>query len=705
MKRAALHIVLLLTMLVVIGARFYAPQITAPVVGTWQIKTSMPEARSGATAVVLGEFVYVMGGVDASGSAVNRVDRYNPVSNTWDTVASLIDARFNTASVVWNNTILVIGGSGGDNTTLSSVEQYNPETNTWRALPALLEAREGHSATVLEGKIYAVGGSDAQGRIYDSVEVYNAEQSSWSISDQWELDLPRASFGLVAVNDSAYAIGGFNTFGPIGFVQRFHPNEGSATREAILPARGGLAAAFKGDRVFVMGGVTASLQAVSTTNVYFPAEDRWTTEAPMNIPRAQFPAAVFGNELYVFGGEDAGGVITASVEVFTTGIAPIAENDVVVTNEDEPVTFNVLSNDEDQPGLGISVASFSQPLGGSVAQVANDGTLTYTPDANFNGTDRFTYTIVNGEGSVATAEVTITIIPINDRPVFLSSPEITGVTGITYEYNIEVMDVDGPQLSVTADILPGWLVLTDSGNGIAQVTGVPAIEDVGDHLVTLRGSDGMAEQVQSFVVTVFEGVPPAPVLVSPENNADSVRTPIVFSWMDLGASSWDLQIATNDQFTNIVINVPNLTEPMYEVAQLDPEFAYFWRVRASNNAGISAWSAPFAFTLVSTVGTENEEDLPLQPLILHAPYPNPTQGAVWIEFEGDYNGNERLTLTIYDLKGRQVISLYDAFPALGRNRLKWDGMNEWNQPVASGTYYVRMTQGSHQQVQSLVLMR
>ena len=703
MKRAVLHIALLIIVFIAVGAH----QATPPqsIVGTWQSRAPMPEARSGATAVAFGDFIYVIGGKTTSGAVSNRVDRYNPTTDTWDVTEPLQEARFNAASVVWNNSIVIIGGRGSDGQTLNAVEQFNPDATNWTSLQGLQQPREGHTAVVLDGIIYAAGGSDALGRIFDSVEQYNGDQNSWVTSTQWELDIPRASFAMAAVNDSAFAIGGFNTFGPLGFVQRFHPVDGTADREGLAPARGGLAAVSKGDRLFALGGITASLQAVSTTNVYFPDENRWITESPMNTPRAQFPAVVFGNDLYVFGGEDAQETITGTVEVFISGIAPTPEDDAVVTNEDVSVTFNVLTNDTDPSDLAISISSISKPLGGNVVQASGDGVLTYTPDKDFNGTDRFTYTIVNEEGSVASAEVVITVFPVNDPPAFASTPVTAGVTGLLYEYNVQVQDVDGPNVTITGDTVPGWLMLTDNGNGEALLSGVPTALDVGDHLVSLRGSDGTAEQVQSFFITVVEGVPPVPMLLTPVNEADSVDIPVRFSWSELGATSWDFQLSSNDQFTNILINAPNLSEPSLEVEQIETNTLYFWRVRAQNGAGASDWSAPFSFTSSNVASTSNEEELPQSAFTLLPPYPNPSTGYVWIEVGIKFVSAEPLTLSVYDVRGRLITTLFDGVPSLGSSQFVWDGTNEWGQTVASGTYYFRLTHKDQQRIKSVVLVR
>ena len=77
------------------------------------------------------------------------------------------------------------------------------------------------------------------------------------------------------------------------------------------------------------------------------------------------------------------------------------------TAEDTPTTITVLGNDSDVDGDTLSVTSASDPANGTVV-INPDGTIGYTPDADFTGTDTFTYTISDGNGGTDTATVTVT---------------------------------------------------------------------------------------------------------------------------------------------------------------------------------------------------------------------------------------------------------------------------------------------------------
>jgi hypothetical protein len=91
------------------------------------------------------------------------------------------------------------------------------------------------------------------------------------------------------------------------------------------------------------------------------------------------------------------GVITdtATVRVGVDNSGPLAEADTATTDEDQTVTFGVLANDSDANGDVLTIADVTAPAHGTVT-VNGNGTLTYTPNADYYGPDSFTYTISDG---------------------------------------------------------------------------------------------------------------------------------------------------------------------------------------------------------------------------------------------------------------------------------------------------------------------
>ncbi len=73
------------------------------------------------------------------------------------------------------------------------------------------------------------------------------------------------------------------------------------------------------------------------------------------------------------------------------------------------MTVDVLANDSDPDGDTLTIAAIMVPPNGAAA-INPDGTVTYTPNTGFTGTDAFDYTIEDGFGGSATATVTITVV-------------------------------------------------------------------------------------------------------------------------------------------------------------------------------------------------------------------------------------------------------------------------------------------------------
>ena len=106
--------------------------------------------------------------------------------------------------------------------------------------------------------------------------------------------------------------------------------------------------------------------------------------------------------------------------------APDAVDDSISTAEDTAVTVPVRGNDTDADGDGLTVTSVTQGANGTVTIDAVTGNPVYTPNANFTGTDTFTYTISDGNGGTDTAMVTVTVGGTNDAPDAVKPQPIAG---------------------------------------------------------------------------------------------------------------------------------------------------------------------------------------------------------------------------------------------------------------------------------------
>lgn len=171
-------------------------------------------------------------------------------------------------------------------------------------------------------------------------------------------------------------------------------------------------------------------------------------------------------------GDGSGEVRLATISIDITGVndAPQASDDTGVTPEDTPLQITVLSNDSDiDDSLNpASVALVTPPAHGSASINTASGIITYSPSANFNGSDSFTYTVHDLSGSVSNAAtVTVTVSPVNDAPVAVadsvSTPEDTAVT---IDVAANDTDVDSGDAVVPASIV----ITTAPEHGSASVS-------------------------------------------------------------------------------------------------------------------------------------------------------------------------------------------------------------------------------------------
>jgi large repetitive protein len=230
-----------------------------------------------------------------------------------------------------------------------------------------------------------------------------------------------------------------------------------------------------------------------------------------------------------------GGTSTAAVTVTVTPVndAPVAADDTASTNEDTPVTIGILSNDSDVDGDPLSILSANSPNGTVV--INPDGTITFTPNANFNGTTSITYTISDGKGGTSTATVSVTVDPVNDAPVANPSAATTPEdTPVTVPVLANDSDPDGDPLTVTAASAPNGTVAI---NADGTVTYTPNANFNGSDTITYTISDGNGGFAVSSVTVTVSPVNDRPVAspIAPQTNNDagSVNLPIAGNFSDV----------------------------------------------------------------------------------------------------------------------------------------------------------------------------
>lgn len=214
-------------------------------------------------------------------------------------------------------------------------------------------------------------------------------------------------------------------------------------------------------------------------------------------------------------------------------MAPVANSDAYMVDEDGTLNVpanGVLGNDTDAESEPLTAAVVVGPANASSFTLNLDGSFDYTPNANFFGTDAFTYQANDGTSNSNTATVTITVNPLNDAPVATDgnastnedTPVVVALSG---------SDVDGDALTFAIGTGPtsGSLgPITQLTPSTASVTYTPNADDSGPDSFTFTVDDGTvtsAAATMSINVAAVDD-PPVAVADAATVNEDSGATAI-----------------------------------------------------------------------------------------------------------------------------------------------------------------------------------
>jgi VCBS repeat-containing protein len=218
------------------------------------------------------------------------------------------------------------------------------------------------------------------------------------------------------------------------------------------------------------------------------------------------------------------GVATVNLTVTAVNDAPVATADSYSTNEDTVLTVaapGVLGNDSDPDNDAITALIASQPAHGSVA-LNQDGSFSYTPNADYSGPDQFTYKATDGTANSNTVTVSLTVKPVNDAPT---------ATGDSYTTNEDTAlntpapgvlgndgDIDGGPL--TATLVSGTTHGSLSLNSNGSFDYTPAANYNGNDSFTYKANDGSADSDPATVTITVTPVNDSPVAVDDSYTTD-----------------------------------------------------------------------------------------------------------------------------------------------------------------------------------------
>ena len=224
--------------------------------------------------------------------------------------------------------------------------------------------------------------------------------------------------------------------------------------------------------------------------------------------------------------EDLAGnaLTTLSATLVVNNVAPVAVDDSYSVAEDGVLTVaarGVLTNDTDFDPTILTAVVEAEPAEGILVLNA-DGSFTYTPAANFNGTDTFTYKANDGLADSNVATVTITVTAVNDAPVLGSIADATIPEMVEFSFTATATDVDLP-----IQVLTFSLVGAPEGAAITQAgvfTWTPTeAQGPGTYNFTAKVCDDAATPLcaeKAFTINVTEvNLPPVLTEIGPKSIA------------------------------------------------------------------------------------------------------------------------------------------------------------------------------------------
>jgi uncharacterized protein (TIGR03437 family) len=310
-----------LVLLLSFAARAQSPVSVAP--NSWATGASMPTPRQGPATGVIGQKIYVIGGLNSSG-VLNLNEVYDPAMDSWTTAAPMPTARFVPASAVVNNILYAMGGSSSE-TVLNVVEAYNPSTDTWSTKSPMPISANSVYAVIENGIIYVVGGFSAGARL-STVLSYNPATDRWSTLAP--MMVAKSQPAVALLGSTIVAAGGLAN-GSITTTDNEGYDSASNSWKTLAPlptARFQGCFEASGGILYFTGGLGASGPPLASMDAYNASTDSWTSGLPPLPTAVTDPAsASLNGRLYCFGGSttnQAGSGANNYVQIYQPATIP-----------------------------------------------------------------------------------------------------------------------------------------------------------------------------------------------------------------------------------------------------------------------------------------------------------------------------------------------------------------------------------------------
>lgn len=296
--------------------------------GRWISRGAAPNARGEIGGAVVGNRIYILGGIGGPTGGYRETYAYDPAANAWQEMAPMPVGLHHPNVGALDGKLYVLGGCdhgplGGSapngSPWLGSRHTlvYDPGANRWDRMKPIPHATAAGGVAAVGGRLYVIGGVDSAGIVLNRVQEYDPATDTWR--ERAPMPTAREHIGVAVLDSLIYVVAGrLRGTGGVSITnfEVYSPARNAWDTLPNLPiARSGLAFAAARGRLYALGGEWPGIRDVNEE--YDPRTRTWRVVEKMPAARHGFVALNYRDTVYALGARNV-------VEAYLPPAAPMA---------------------------------------------------------------------------------------------------------------------------------------------------------------------------------------------------------------------------------------------------------------------------------------------------------------------------------------------------------------------------------------------